>query len=153
MAEVIYSVAVSVDGFVARSDLELDWLAPFMASGDDYMGAFIDSMGALLVGSRTYAESEQTMEWFGHGRCDTKPVYVFTSREVPVVGPNITLTDSSPQQIVAELGERGVTYAGLMSGPSLLSSFRAAGLVAGSSTLRTRPSTCGSTTPRCGRTV
>jgi hypothetical protein len=58
MADVIYSVAVSLDGFVARLDLDLDWLGPFMASGDDYTGAFIDAKEALIVGSRTYAESE-----------------------------------------------------------------------------------------------
>lgn len=131
MADVIYSVAVSLDGFVARPDVDLDWLGPFMASGDDYTGAFIDSMGALLVGSRTYAESEQTMEWFGRGPCSSKPVYVFTSRELPIAGSNVTLTDASPQRFVAELDERGVTHAGLLSGPSLLSSFRTAGLVTG----------------------
>ena len=131
MVDVVYSVAVSLDGFVARPDLDFDWLGPFMASGDDYVGEFIDSMGALLVGSHTYAESEQTVEWFGQGPCSGKPVYVFTSRQLPISGPNVTLTDASPQQFVAELAERGVTQAGLLSGPSLLSSFRAAGLVTG----------------------
>ena len=131
MADVIYSVAVSLDGFVAGPDLNLDWLGPFMASGDDYTGAFIDSMEALIVGSRTYAESEQTMEWFGRGPCSSKPVYVFTSRELPAAGSNITLTDASPERFVAELNERGVARAGLLSGPSLLSSFRTAGLVTG----------------------
>src|SRR5262245_59284192 len=61
----------------------------------------------------------------------SKPVYVFTSRELPVAGANITLTDASPPRLVAELDERGVTRVGLMSGPTLLSSFRAAGLVTG----------------------
>jgi dihydrofolate reductase len=156
--DVIYSVAVSLDGCVARPDLDLDWLGPFMASGDDYTGGFIDSLGALLVGSHTYAESEQTMAWSGQGPCRGKPVYVFTSRELPISGPNVTLTDASPQQLVAELGARGVTQAGLLSGPRLLSSFRAAGLVAGyflgvipvllgavsrCSILPARPRTCG----------
>ena len=131
MAEVIYSVAVSLDGFVARPDLDLDWLGPFMASGDDYTGSFIASMDALPTGSGTYAESDQTMEWFGQGPCSSKPVYVFTSRRLPIAGANITLTNASPQQFVAELDERGATQAGLLSGPSLLSSFRDAGLVTG----------------------
>jgi dihydrofolate reductase len=131
VVDVAYSVAVSLDGFVARPDLDFDWLGPFMASGDDYVGEFVDSRGALLVGSHTYAESEQTLEWFGQGPCSGKPVYVFTSRELPISGPNVALTDASPQQFVAELDERGITQAGLLSGPSLLSSFRAAGLVTG----------------------
>lgn len=131
MVDVIYSVAVSLDGFVARRDVDFDWLGPFIASGDDYVGEFIDSMGALLVGSHTYAESEQTLEWFGQGPCSSKPVYVFTSRQLPISGPNVTLTGASPQQFVAELDQRGVTQAGLLSGPSLLSSCRAADLVSG----------------------
>lgn len=131
LVDVIYSVAASLDGFVARPDGSTVWLGPYMASGDDYMGPFIDSMGALLVGSRTYAESEQSLEWFGSGPCSSKPVYVFTSRQLPIAGPNVTLTDASPEHLVGQLEERGVVAAGLMSGPSLLSSFRRAGLVTG----------------------
>jgi dihydrofolate reductase len=131
MVEVTYSVAVSLDGFVARPELALDWLGPFMASGDDYTGAFIESMEVLIVGSHTYAESEQTMEWFGQGPCRSRPVYVLTSRELPLAGSNVTLTSASPARFVAELDGRGVARAGLLSGPSLLSSFRTAGLVTG----------------------
>ncbi|MGH2704717.1 MAG: hypothetical protein ACRDJ4_06400 [Actinomycetota bacterium] len=43
----IYSVAASLDGFVARPDGSTVWLGPYMASGDDYMGPFIDSMGCV----------------------------------------------------------------------------------------------------------
>jgi hypothetical protein len=68
------SVAVSLDGFVARPDVDLDWLGRFMASGDDYTGSFIASMDALLTGRGTYAESDQTMQWFGQGPYCGKPV-------------------------------------------------------------------------------
>src|SRR5262245_525469 len=88
-------------------------------------------MEALLVGSHTYAESDQTLAWFGEGPVSKKPVYVFTSRSLPLAGSNATLTDASPQHFVAELDERGVAQAGLLSGPTLLSSFRTAGLVTG----------------------
>jgi hypothetical protein len=52
-----------------------------------------------------------------------------------MAGSNITLTNASPQQFVAELDERGVTNAGLLSGPSLLLSFGEAGLVTGTSSV------------------
>jgi dihydrofolate reductase len=130
MVDVVYSVAASLDGYVASTDGSADWLAP-LASGDDYVGAFVESMDVLLVGSRTYAESEQAMEWFGQGACSSRPVHVFTSRDLPIAGPNVTLTDAVPERFVAELGEQGITAAGLMSGPSLLASFRSAGLVTG----------------------
>jgi hypothetical protein len=76
------------------------------------------------VGSHTYAESEQAMEWFGRGPCSSRPVHVFTSRDLPIAGPNVTLTNALPERFVAELSEQGITAAGLMSGPSLLASFR-----------------------------
>jgi hypothetical protein len=90
-----------------------------MASGDDYTGALIDSMGALLVGSRTYAESERTMEWFGTGPCSSEPVYVLTSRELPIAASNITLTDASPQLVHLAAGQlvHPVSFAGQVGAP------------------------------------
>ncbi|MGH8759243.1 MAG: hypothetical protein ACREVW_06975, partial [Burkholderiales bacterium] len=36
MTQLIYYVAVSLDGFVAPPDGSLDWLAPYNAGGEDY---------------------------------------------------------------------------------------------------------------------
>jgi dihydrofolate reductase len=71
------------------------------------------------------------MEWFGRGPCSSRPVHVFASRHLPITETNVTLTDAPPERFVAELSEQGITAAGLMSGPSLLASFRSAGLVTG----------------------
>lgn len=130
MVDVVYSVAASLDGYVASADGSSDWLAP-LASGDDDVGEFVASMDVLLVGSHTYAESEEAMAWFGRGPCSDRPVHVFTSRDLPIAGPNVRLTDSPPERFVADLAERGIAAAGLMSGPTLLASFRSAGLVTG----------------------
>src|SRR4051794_39428501 len=110
MLEVIYGVAASLDGFIAPPDGSADWLSPFMRPGDDYgLAAFMDSMGALLMGSRTY---EQTLG-HGGGGGSAKPCYVFSSRRLPVAGPHVTITTASPQEVVAELDQRGITRAWL----------------------------------------
>jgi hypothetical protein len=65
-----------------------------MASGDDYLGAFIDSMGALLVGSHTYAESEQTLAWFGQGLGAGLVTGYFLGIIPVVLGGGVRLFDS-----------------------------------------------------------
>ncbi len=127
MVEVVYAVAASLDGFIAPPDGSADWLSPFMRPGDDYgLAAFETSMGAILMGSRTY---EQTLG-YGGGGGSRKPCYVFSSRQLPVAGPHITVTAASPQEVIAELERRGIARAWLFGGARLLTSFRASGLVA-----------------------
>jgi dihydrofolate reductase len=126
MVEVIYCVAASLDGFIAPPDGSADWLSPFMLPGDDYgLAEFEASVSAFLMGSRTY---EQTLA-HGGGGLAAKPCYVFSSRQLPVSGPHVTITTASPQEVVAELERRGITRAWLFGGARLLTSFREAGLV------------------------
>jgi hypothetical protein len=56
MVDVVYSVAVSLDGYVASADGSADWLAP-LASGDDYVGAFVESVDVRLAASRPVQEA------------------------------------------------------------------------------------------------
>jgi hypothetical protein len=36
MPEIIYYVAASLDGYIATRDGDVEWLAPFEATGEDY---------------------------------------------------------------------------------------------------------------------
>jgi dihydrofolate reductase len=128
MAEVIYGVAASLDGFIGPPEGGGGWLAPFMRSGEDYgFEAFVDSVGAILMGSRTYEESLGR----GGGAPFGKPCYVFSSRRLPAAGPDVTVTAASPQEVVAELDRRGIARAWHFGGARLFESFRAAGLITG----------------------
>jgi dihydrofolate reductase len=126
MAEVIYGVAVSLDGYIAPPDGSADWLSPFMQTGEDYgLAEFMASMGAVLVGSRTYEQAAG----FGAGGGSATPCYVFSSRRLAAAGPSVVVTAKPPGEVVAELDRRGITRAWLMGGGRLAGSFRAAGLI------------------------
>ena len=57
MPEVVLYIASSVDGYIARSDGSVDWLAQVRQEGEDYgYQAFFDSVDSLLMGSRTYEQ-------------------------------------------------------------------------------------------------
>jgi dihydrofolate reductase len=127
MVEIVYGVATSLDGFIAPPDGSADWLSPFMRSGENYgFQEFLDSVGAVLMGSRTYEPipGQGGAGWF------KKPCYVFSSRQLSG-GPGVVVTAASPEQVVAELKERGIDRAWLFGGAKLFESFRAAGLVTG----------------------
>ena len=126
--EIIYNVAMSLDGFIAPKDGSVGWLLPFQESGEDYgLSAFQDSVDALLMGSRTY---EQVLGFGGDPMSSLgKPTWVFSGRDLPVAGPSVFLTSAGPIEVVDELAARGIGRAWLMGGLRLASSFRAASLI------------------------
>ena len=126
VTEVVYYVASSLDGYIATSDGGLDWLAPFESADEDYGYArFYASVGAVLVGSRTYEQSLTFGGWPYPG----KPVWVFSSRSLETPGPEVTVTDRPPADVVADLAHRGIGRAWLVGGGTLAGSFKEAGLI------------------------
>lgn len=121
MPQVIYYVAASLDGYIAISDGGLEWLAPFEAKGEDYGYAeFYDSIDAVLLGSRTYEKSLTFGAWPFPG----KPSWVFSRRQIAAAEPDVIITPNPPDQVMAELEERGVRRAWLVGGGALAASFR-----------------------------
>jgi dihydrofolate reductase len=124
---VVYSAAISLDGFIADLDGGVDWLHAAMVPGEGYgLREFMASVDAVLMGSRTY---EKSLTLGGGPRmASTTPCWVFSSRRLePVKG--MTITGADPAAVVAELPARGIRRAWLMGGGRLASSFLAAGLI------------------------
>ena len=102
MAEIVYGVATSLDGFIAPPDGGSDWLSGLLRAGEDYgFAEFMGSVGAVLMGSRTYEQS------LGHGGGGSsgKPCYVFSSRQLPA-GRDVTVTTAGGSH--ATLPSRGI---------------------------------------------
>jgi len=126
MIEVVYYFAASLDGYIATPDGGVAWLAPFENSGEDYgYSEFYASVDSVLLGRRTYEQSLTFGAWPYPG----KPCWIFTRRDLEVPGPDLILTDASPDQVVAELGLRGLVRAWLVGGSELAASFRRAGAI------------------------
>jgi len=122
MPEVTYYVAASLDGYIATADGGIEWLAPFEGTGEDYgYSAFYDSVDAVLLGSRTFEQALGFGDWPYPG----KPTWVFSKRCLGPERADLTVTDSSPGDVLAELETRGVRHAWLVGGGTLAGSFQA----------------------------
>lgn len=126
MAQVVYYVAASIDGFIAPPDGSLDWLSPFSGTGEDHGYAdFYGSIDALVVGARTYEQ----MLGFGDWPHDDRPVTVMSSRALPAAAEGITVSPLDPDAVVDGLVSAGHRRIWLVGGGTLASSFAEAGLI------------------------
>jgi dihydrofolate reductase len=127
MAEIVYYVAASVDGYIATADRGVEWLPAIEAEGEDYgYYAFYASIEALLMGSRTYAQVLRHASWPYLG----KPCWVFSRQQIKVAQPEVILTSARPNEIRTELQARQLNRVWLVGGGQLAASFRVHGLIA-----------------------
>jgi len=122
-------IGTSLDGFIAREDGGIDCLQEVGdPPGEDYgYNAFFDSVDALVMGRNTYELVRTFAEWpYG-----TKPVIVLTSRplEIPdTLADRVSTLSGPPEEIVRQLGERGLTHV-YVDGGKTIQDFLAAGLI------------------------
>lgn len=118
-------VGVSVDGFLARPNHDLDWLPE--APEDHGYEALMARVDALVIGRRTFEKVLGFDPWpYGD-----KPVVVLSSRphELPQpVGGVVEGMSGPPAEIVARLAARGVTRL-YVDGGLTIQGFLRAGLV------------------------
>jgi len=72
--KIIVYIATSADGYIARSDGNVDWLNRPRTAGDYGMGAFVKSIDTILWGRKTFAP----MENYKGGYSKHTKNYVFT---------------------------------------------------------------------------
>jgi dihydrofolate reductase len=122
VAEVVYYVAASVDGYIATPDGAVDWLAPFQKAGEDGgYTAFLATLGGIVMGRRTYDQVRRFGPWPYSG-LDCR---VVTSRALPHA-PDRVAPVANPAEAVAGWADRRVW---LVGGTTLLDGFRAARLL------------------------
>lgn len=73
-SEVVASVAVSLDGYIAETDGGVDFLEKYPMEDFDFQ-SFVDGIGALIMGSASY---EQALGW--GWPWSEKPTMVLTTR-------------------------------------------------------------------------
>jgi len=124
--EIIYHLAVSLDGYIATKEGKVDWLDDFQPDeNEDDFGELFASFDGLLLGSGTYEFALDYGQWMAPG----KPSWVFTKREMPLLDPGIELTSESPTDLIERISDRGLKKLWLMGGGKLATSFRTQGLI------------------------
>jgi dihydrofolate reductase len=120
-------VAVSLDGFIARSDGSVDWL-DMPESNEDYgFSAFMDSIDAMVMGRNTFDTVMAMREWPYR---DT-PVIVLTHRSFHASSGFeglVETMDALPADVAAELDRRGLDRV-YIDGGQVIQSFLNTGLL------------------------
>lgn len=121
---IIYYVAASADGFIARRDGDVSWLEQPRAGGDYGMGAFYKSIDTVVMGSRTWEGGRA----LGKTHFAGKKNYVFTRRRRRLV-PEVDLVDEGVASFAARLRTQPGKNIWLVGGGALFGSFLDAGQV------------------------
>jgi dihydrofolate reductase len=124
-------IAVSLDGFIARSGGELDWLDAANAAvpeGEDCgFRAFWEPIDALIMGRRTY---EQVLS-FGSWPYGDKPVVVLSSNMIEIpkdLAQTVSWSSESPEKLCERLSSEGAKRL-YIDGGLTIQRFLSAGLI------------------------
>ena len=123
----IYYVAASLDGYIARPNGRVDWLESIQAAGDDHgYHAFYDGIDALLMGRMTFdtlMDAEEDWPYLG------KPCLVLTRYPHEQLPDGVNMRHCTPSEALTTLAEQGYERIWLVGGGSLAGNCFAAGLL------------------------
>jgi dihydrofolate reductase len=121
-------IATSLDGFIARPDGGIDWLPEPESETEDFgFGKFFETVDYLVMGRNTFEKVLTLGGWY-YGET---PVVVLTHRPLDIpekLAPKVFTMSGTPQEIVAQLAERGAKHL-YIDGGKTVQEFLAAGLI------------------------
>lgn len=123
----IYYVAASLDGYIARPDGSIDWLQGFPGGADDSgYAAFHAGIDGLLMGRASYLQAVGNGAW----PYPRKPTLVLTrSNRLPQAPAPVELLHCSPAEALENLRDRGCRRIWLVGGGTLAGNCLAADLL------------------------
>ncbi|MCC5654548.1 dihydrofolate reductase family protein [Nostoc sp. XA013] len=120
MTKVTLYIAASLDGYIARSDGEIDWLSPLDIEGEDYgYTAFYESIDAIVLGSNTYEVGLGFDEW----PYPEKKSFVFTQRNLQSDREDVVFVSDPVEPALANIEAQGYKNIWLVGGGALINSF------------------------------
>lgn len=119
-------IAVSLDGYIAGQQDELDWL-PRPSERDDFgYGDFIAGVDTLLMGHRTYEVVNRLGQW----PYPAKTCHVLTRHPgLLAPAPGVRFTSQTPVELVEELRRQPGRDLWLVGGGQLVEACQEAGLI------------------------
>ena len=118
-------IATSLDGFIARTNGDLDWLPPGGGEPHGY-DEFMASVDALIIGRKTF-ETVLSFDTWPYGE---KPVFVLSTRRLSPapLGAVVESMSGPPTEIVSQLAARGIRHV-YVDGGITIQRFLQAGLI------------------------
>lgn len=114
-------IATSVDGYVAGSLGEIDWL---FASGEYGYEAYLTKVDVVIMGRATYETCVGRGDWPYVG----KRAIVLTNRPVAAL-PDVEYRSGDVQELVERLEEDGAQHLSVIGGGDIVSQFRRIGRI------------------------
>jgi dihydrofolate reductase len=115
-------IATSANGFISNSRGVPDWLSPEYEQG---FGEICQRTKAVIMGKRTYdilAPDNLPLR-------DGVTVVLASDTSIAPANSTVTFTNSSPNEIVTRLEEKGFSEAVIIGGTTVISDFLNAGVV------------------------
>lgn len=100
MPKVVLYIAMSLDGKIARSNDQLDWLFAVEGDGDNGYAEFFKTVGAVIMGRKTYEEVLKLEE--GAYPYKDMPNYILT-RQPDREAEHVTFTDEPIEELIHRL--------------------------------------------------
>lgn len=119
MSKVICNLAVSLDGYIAELDGNVDFLGnEFSEEQTKQFNDFLNQIDIIVMGSTSY---DRMLE-LGGNTFTSKHIYVLTSREYEEL-PNVTFVDSEISDLLLEMKERSLKNIWLFGGAKVIKQF------------------------------
>lgn len=116
MRQVILFIATSLDGYIARTDGNIDWLF----TDQDYgYTAFYSGVDTVIMGRKTYELSLT----FGEFPYTGKECYVFSKNSAPGSDDRVVFLDDDPAELIARLRRKEGKSIWLVGGSELVREF------------------------------
>jgi dihydrofolate reductase len=127
MQKIVLYIATSLDGFIARLNDDITWLEAFQVEDEDYgYGEFMDTVGTVIMGSRTYLQSLEHPERLLKG---IKTYVLGHNLPQKGIGDNVEFYSGSLVELVKRIRTESKKDGYVVGGGQVVSSFISQGLL------------------------
>lgn len=130
MRKIILALAVSLDGYIARENGDVDWLAmEDLQEGASEMNDFFSSIDTIFFGRKTYEKGLEMSDGESGGFGDGIMSYVFTRKLQTSNDKNLEFISKNVKEFVENLKKQDGKDIWLMGGGELAKTFFEEGLI------------------------
>ena len=112
--DIVYYLAASIDGYIAKSNGDVDWLAPYFIPELGFHD-FIEEIGTVAMGRATFEKILSFGQWPYSG----KPGLIVTHRPLPGFDADLAQASGSSADIASALAAAGPGPYWLVGGAQL----------------------------------
>jgi dihydrofolate reductase len=117
MAKMLYSVTMSLDGFIAGHGGDMSWLTPYLGP-NPIVDELIGNIGSLLVGNRTFRGDDPhrgtSKEGKAFGGGWSGPQFVLTHHPPETPVPDVTFVGDLDSGVAAAKAAAGDKYVNIL---------------------------------------